>query len=388
MKEKKHYTATICLTHRCNLKCVYCFQKHDSIHKMSFKTAKDCINSIFRNFTTDYDGIEISFIGGEPLLEFDLIKQIFEYTTDILKPQIKYSFFISTNGTILSEDMKKWFRERKDKICLGLSLDGTKETHNDNRSNSFELIDLDFFRRNWQNQNIKMTLSEKSLYNFADNIKYVHSLGFGINGADLSEGFFDWSDEKYLKTLIPQMQELVKFYTKNDNLVKFNRLFDKDLASCATKNKYRRKSCGTGNSIIFFDTDGKTYPCSYITPMTFSQLEIVEILKVDFNNNECFIDEDCYQNCYIYPICNTCAGANYLTNKDLKERDKRKCKIRKLLVLFIADLQAKLIIKNPKIYDDVKLYYTIEAIKKIRELYLEQFEIYFTHKSERTKSDF
>lgn len=376
MKEKNHFTASMCLTHKCNLGCVYCFQKHDSTHEMSLEIAKNCIEWVFNNVSSNYEGVELSFIGGEPLLKFELIKQIVEYTTNCYKPKIKYSFFVSTNGTILNEEMKNWFSEHKDKICLGLSLDGTKETHNSNRSNSFDLIDIDFFRKNWQNQNIKMTLSEKSLYNFAENIKYIHSLGFGINGADLSEGLFDWSGEKYLKILIPQLQELVEFYSENDNLVKFNRLFNMDLATCTTKNKHRRKCCGVGESIVFFDTDGKMYPCSFITPMTFSQTEINEISKVNFVDRECFIDEDCYQNCYIYPICNTCVGANYLTNKNFKERDKRKCKIRKLLTVFIADLQAKLIMKNPKIYDDTKLYHTIEAIKKIREFYLEEFKEY------------
>ena len=68
-------------------------------------------------------------------------------------------------------------------------------------------------------------------------------------------------------------------------------------------------------------------------------------------------------------------GANFLIHKDLKKRDKRKCKIRKLVALFVADLQSKLIIKNPQLYEPTKLYYTIEAIKEIKKLYLKEFEI-------------
>jgi len=89
-----------------------------------------------------------------------------------------------------------------------------------------------------------------------------------------------------------------------------------------------------------------------------------------------FIDDNCFYNCYIYPICPNCLGANYLANRSFKERDKSRCKIHKLISLFIADLQAKRILKNPKIYDDETLYHTIEAIKKIRSLYFSEFEAY------------
>lgn len=374
MVNKEHFTASLCLTHRCNLSCIYCFQRHDKENEMSLEIAKKCIDKVFDVILIDKQdiNIEISLIGGEPLYRFDLIKQLFEYTSQKKIPN-KYVFFISTNGTVLTNTMKDWFIQHKDKFCLGLSLDGTRDVHNKNRSNSFDLIDFNFFLNNWPDQNVKMTLSEHSLYNFAENIKFIHSLGFGINGADLSEGLFDWSDEKYIQILIPQLKELVDFYVSNEHL-KLNKLFDKDLASCAAKEKPRTKCCGVGDNLIFFDTNGEKYPCSFITPMTFPLSEINKISDIDFSNEELFIDEHCYHNCYIYPICDTCAGANYLTNKSFKERDKRKCGIRKLIALFIADLQSKLIIKNPQIYEPIKLYHTIEAIKQIKRLYLDEFK--------------
>jgi hypothetical protein len=66
-----------------------------------------------------------------------------------------------------------------------------------------------------------------------------------------------------------------------------------------------------------------------------------------------------------------------MMNKTFKVRDKSKCRIQKLIALFIADMQAKRIQKNPKWYDDTTLYYTIEAVKKIRALYLDEFKAFF-----------
>ena len=108
--------------------------------------------------------------------------------------------------------------------------------------------------------------------------------------------------------------------------------------------------------------------------MTFSDSQIHELMKVDYKNVDNFIDEDCYNNCYIYPICPTCAGACYLSNNTFKKRTKSRCRTQKLIALFAADIQAKRIIKNPNRYDKDTLYYTINAIKKIKELYMREFE--------------
>ena len=371
-KQQLLFSPSLCLTHNCNLDCIYCYQKHSSNARMSFETAKKSINWIFNNIPKDTNKIEINFIGGEPLLEFNLIKQIFEYTKS-QNPKVNYTFFASTNGTLLTYDIKKWFTTYKDLFCLGLSLDGIREVHNYNRSNSFDFIDIDFFIKTWPQQGVKMTLSEFSLENLAENIIYIHSLGIKeIGGVNLFEGNFDWSNEKYIKALIPQLKKLVDFYLENDTLP-LNQMFNKKLNLCESKEKFKRKYCGVGTGTIFFDVDGTQYPCSFITPMTFSKNELNNIMKTDFKDAINFIDEECFNNCYIYQLCPNCSGANYMANKTFKIRNKSKCKIQKLICLFVADLQAKRIIKNPNKYDKTYLYYTIEAIKKIKQLYYPEF---------------
>lgn len=367
------YAPSVCVTHSCNLNCVYCYQNHDSCQKMSFETARFIVDWVFDHTPINADTVGFDFIGGEPLLEFHLIKEIFEYACS-KKWKIPLNFFATTNGTLLTEDMKAWFSDHKTVFKLGLSIDGTRDTHNHNRSNSFDLIDTEFFLRNWPEQGVKMTLSDYSLSHLAENIKFIHSLGFkNVRGVNLAEGNFDWDDDKYIRILVPQLAELVEFYLENNDLIP-NQMFDKRLNICEAKERERRKWCGIGVGCPFFDVDGKMYPCAYITPMTFSPEEISDIVATDFTNDDAFIDDDCFENCYIYPICPTCSGANYLNNKSFKKRDKRRCRIQKLISLYVADLQAKKILKNPKLYDDNTLYYTIEAIKKIRSLYLHEFQ--------------
>jgi sulfatase maturation enzyme AslB (radical SAM superfamily) len=343
---------------------------------MTINTAKKSIDWIFDNIPDGMSGVEIGFIGGEPLLEFELIKDIISYTCSKQRSE-KFIFYATTNGVLLTEEIKKWCFLHRDCFVLGLSLDGARETHNHNRSNSFDNIDIDFFLKTWPNQGIKMTLSEYSLKHLARNIKYVHSLGFKeINGVNLFEGTFNWGNDDYIKILVPQLKELVAYYVEND-MQPLDQMFDKHINFCEVKDKKKRNWCGIGNGTNFFDVDGQMFPCPFVTPMTFSYVELSTIMTIDFTNADNFIDIDCFNNCYIYPICPTCAGANYFTNKTFKERDKRRCRIQKLIALFIADLQAKRIRKNPHIYDNNTLYHTIEAIKSIRTLYLAEFQKFF-----------
>lgn len=376
VKEKIRFCPSLCVTHNCNLNCVYCYQKHDSNTRMSLETSKKCIDWIFNNIP-DYatDGVEVGFIGGEPLLEFELLKEIVSYTCSKYS-SVSHVFYATTNGSILTDEMKEWFTAHRKCFVLGLSLDGAKETHDANRSNSFDSIDFDFFMRNWTEQGIKMTLSEFSLPRLAENIKFVHSLGFkNIKGVNLAEGEFDWSKDEYIKVLIPQLKDLVDFYVENENLT-LNQMLDKHIYFCEHKSDKSRKWCGIGTGCFFFDTDGKRYPCPFVTPMTFSESELADIVNTDFNNHDNFIDDECVNDCYIYPLCPTCHGSDYLNCKTFSQRDKRRCRIQKLIALFSADLHAKRILKNPKLYDENILYNTIEAIKKIRQLYLPEFEGY------------
>lgn len=367
---RQYYTIPLCLTHRCNLNCVYCFEKHDANHEMTFDTAIKCIGEVCNRVEANAI-IEFILFGGEPLLRFDLIKNIVEYVSKLEVTQ-KIGFFASTNGVLLSEEMKSWFIEHKEKVILGLSLDGTRKSHNYNRSDSFDKIDIDFFKVTWPSQNIKMTVSEKTLMNYAEDVIYLHSLGFGINGGDVCLGKSSWQNRNLLQEFGKQLMRLIDYYSDCE-VRPYNALFDIDIAACASKERVKVKPCGVGDKLYFFDTDGTKFPCTFITPMTFSVEDIENICRVDFKDAEQFTDIDCYSNCFLYPICKRCPAENYLHNHSFKLWNKEKCEFTEVLALAVSEIEAKKILKNPSIYDDTKLYYMIEGIKKIRELYQDKY---------------
>lgn len=368
------YNPTICVTHKCNLSCVYCYQHSHEAKDITSETAKKCIDDIIKSIPDYAKRVCISFIGGEPLLKFDLIKELYDYVYSNYTDD-RIILFATTNGTLLTSDVKKWFYERRNKFVLGLSLDGAKETQDYNRSNSFDKIDIPFFVNTWPNQGPKMTISLKSIESLADDIIFLHRQGFKyINGVNLAEGDFDWSDKRLISILANQLSKLVDFYVDNPQL-RLDQLMGRPIEHCASHPKEHKKVCGIGNNTTFYDIDGKKYPCSYVTPMTFSAEELDSICNTDFTNTSLFVDEECRQACYLYPVCSCCAGANYFVNHTFSKRIKSRCDLVKIIAVYIAELHARRILKNRDLYnDETQLYYLIQAIKEIREKYYTEFK--------------
>lgn len=370
------FSPTLCVTHKCNLKCKYCYQKIRDQSVMNFDTATECIDDIFKSVPENTEKIEISFIGGEPLSEIDLIKNIYDYTLSHYNDN-RVSFFATTNGTLLYDEDKDWFTRHKDKFVLGLSLDGTPNTHNYNRSNSYSMIDIPFFKNTWPNQGPKMTISNTSIDTLAEDIIYIHEIGFtSINGVNFAEGDFKWESDETLLKLSKQLSILLEYYTKNYEM-NLDQMFGKHIEYCSSNNAERSKTCGIGTRTIFYDTDGRKYPCTFVTPLTFSKQELTNMNKIDYYNSENFIDKDCYSNCYIYPVCGSCSGANYLMNHAFNKRVKTRCNMNKLICLYVAELHARRILSHSEMYKDGdQLYFLIDAIKEIRRRYYSEYQKY------------
>lgn len=120
---------TLMLVQGCNLACSYCFGDEGSYcdsGKMSKETAFKAIDYLFEH--SDADKVLITFFGGEPLLAVDLMKEIISYCKTKDK-NVGYS--MTTNGTLLNDDVNKLIVENK--ISTIISIDGDKEKMNKNR---------------------------------------------------------------------------------------------------------------------------------------------------------------------------------------------------------------------------------------------------------------
>lgn len=124
------------VTQCCNLRCSYCpYSANDgsnrlhSNKKMSWELAKASID-YYKERAVDSQKAVICFYGGEPLLEFELIKKCVNYSNQIFKGK-DLSFYITTNGTLIDKSKAKFLNDNDFRVTI--SLDGTKETNDKNR---------------------------------------------------------------------------------------------------------------------------------------------------------------------------------------------------------------------------------------------------------------
>jgi sulfatase maturation enzyme AslB (radical SAM superfamily) len=363
MKNPEHtrFNLSIILTHKCNLKCSYCYENSRNSKAIDVRIAKKIISEYLNK--EDINEVVIDFFGGEPFLEFQHIKEICEWVWS-QNWKNKYIFFATTNGTLVHDEIKDWLRNHKQRFWASLSLDGERESHNTNRSNSFDLIDIPFFYECWASQTVKMTISKETVHNMYDNIVYIHSLGYKITGTNFAEGI-DWENTKFKKIVFEQLEKLCQFYIDNPDVEPVP-LVNMRIFKCEAE-KSRHKWCGCGEQMAAYEINGEKYPCTFFTPMTFSKEQLSFVNKIDWTNAENFIDNNCFENCYLEPVCNSCYGANLLQNGKINVRDKSKCELMKVRAVFSAALAAHKLLQNP--IDNFENYLTTKAIQKINTLY-------------------
>ena len=332
----KKRSLTLIVTERCDLSCVYCYEHNKTAKQMDFETAKQIIDKEL----VDLDKYEysIEFFGGEPFLNFELIKQVVDYVLNNYYG--RYYFFATTNGTQVHGEVQEWLKKYRFAFTAGLSLDGNKIAHDLNRSNSFDKIDLDFFLELYPEQTVKMTISELSLPHLADSIRFLTEKGFLIS-CNLAY-MVDWLSPKNAQVLTEQLEKLIEYYLENPNVPKCNmmdfpiELLAHPLSDKSVVNKY----CGCGTHMMCYDMEGDCYPCQLFSKLSANEKAIKsedfvinEQLKIDNFPSECKV-------CYFQRICQYCLGSNYLSTNDIYKIDMDRCKLYKLIFKANAKLKA------------------------------------------------
>ena len=370
---------TLTLTANCNLSCVYCYEKHDDNKSMSFDTAKYILDSEFEGLKND-DYITIDFFGGEPFLEFELIKKIVSYVREQnIKGRFlpRYRFFATTNGTLIHGEIMNFLKAHKN-FYLGLSLDGTKWMHDTNRCNSFDKIDLDFFVKTYPEQQAKMTISDFTLPYLADGIIFAHNKNFKV-ACNLAYGI-DWRNPKYKKLLIAQLEKLSEFYLDNPSIERTT-ILSRKISSIGylheQPKRIARKWCGTGTAMRTYDTDGKRYPCQFFMPMSCGKEKSSKAWEIDFKDEIPIehLDKKC-QHCILQDCCPTCYGSNYSATGDIYCKDPNLCELEKIIFYANAWLSIQLWGRGQlKDLTDDELSATIFAAKKIIESFESEINI-------------
>ena len=131
--KSKGIIKALCLhvAHTCNLNCEYCFASQGKYHGedalMSFETGKRAIDFLIENSGTRRN-LEVDFFGGEPLMNWEVVKKIVEYAREVEKDKGKnFRFTLTTNGMLIDDEVIEYSNKEMHNVVL--SLDGRKEIH-------------------------------------------------------------------------------------------------------------------------------------------------------------------------------------------------------------------------------------------------------------------
>ncbi|GEM_PF-184337 len=326
------------LSEKCNLNCVYCYEKRKNLNNKTLSA--DFIKDKIRNEMLDDNeckNIWVIFFGGEPLFEFDTIREVVDWFKDTSwsSPAKTCQFMVETNGTLLDDRMKKWFTRNREYVIVSLSLDGTKDAHDRNRCNSYDAVarHIDFFRHNWPKQPVKMTIGPETIDQTYDGVVHIHNLGLYAEFDVLFEDVWGSTDteRQAVRKWAEQLGKLVLFYHAHPKLprpkvlsLRPEQLFDSTMPKSQT-------FCGAGKVVTCFATDGLEYPCFRFTPFIVKEPLFDVFSAPDLDNEQC-------SSCPFERICNTCEGNNYAITGSCFKRTSFHCRFFKVSLLFSAKL--------------------------------------------------
>lgn len=353
-KEKIAYMiAGISITDKCNLNCTYCYQKFKTTKSVSQLTAKQIITRILTTKNI-WENIEFRILGGEPFTEPQLLKDIINWTLNKHWGK-KYLFRISTNGTFLSDDIKRWISKNRKKIHLILSLDGLPDIQNRNRSGSYKKIDLDFFKINWPEQPIKMTVTKESIHKLYESV--IHIMNLGLTASFSLAGGEEWS-ENDLGVFCKEQKRLEEIFS-NCNIT-LPPIYDLNFSRIFNSNDSTRQ-CGIGKNIVVYDIEGKAYPCHLFLPNTLN-INYKDIPVINYFSDDFVLKDGYCNNCVIKNICPTCYAYNFLERGKCNERDHHLCDFFKAIIKSAASIKVQRILKTRNKYLEENIIKEIDAI--------------------------
>ncbi len=331
------------MAHDCNLRCAYCFADKGAYGGdkglMSIEVAKASIDFLLAN-SGNKRNVEVDFFGGEPLLNFKVIKQCVVYAKE---QQKKYSktvhFTITTNGTIFSEEINEFLQEHMDNIVL--SLDG-RQTVNDHLriypsgKGSYDkaVKNIQEIANNRQGKSyfIRGTYTRDNL-DFYEDVKHIYEqLRLKeISIEPVSGGNFTLTDEE-IKIAMIEYERFAKEYAKQDDYRFYHFTLNLYNSPCIYK---RIAACGAGVDYGAVSPDGMIYAChQFVGEDKFVMGNVYDgitnnQLKEVFASNNVFTKDDC-PNCWAKYFCSGGCHANaYYTNGDISKPDRKACTLQK-----------------------------------------------------------
>jgi radical SAM peptide maturase (CXXX-repeat target family) len=338
------HNLTFQTSENCSLCCSYCYQFNKTPMRMSFETAKEFIDHLLNDdygYINRYNSpaIIIEFIGGEPFLEINLTRRIYEYFLrrcyELNHPWFTmHRLSICSNGlAYFNKDVQDFFKDYYQNISFNISIDGNKELHdacrvqpNGEGSYDIDIAALNHYSTHYAaERNSKMTLAPSNIkYLYRSVIDFIDKGMYSINlNCVFEEG---WTSET-ARIEYEQLKMLADYLIENnlDNL--YIAIF-RDRQEYVQNKSYDGNFCGGVGSMIAIRPNGDIYPCIRYMPTSvgdnvkdlkmgsvkdgfIGREENSEVLEMmDQITRRSQTDDICFE----CPLSNTCASCSALSH--------------------------------------------------------------------------
>lgn len=333
LTKRPTYLKALCfnVAHTCNLSCEYCFASQGKYNGdravMSFEVGKRAIDYLLEN-CGHHRNLDIDFFGGEPLMAWNVIKQIVEYArSKEWEYKKKFRFTFTTNGMLLNDEVTEFLN--KEMYNVVLSLDGRKEVHDHLRKTvtgkgSYDHIVPKFQefleKRGEKEYYVRGTYTHNNV-DFTNDIFHIAELGF--DKLSMEPVICDPCEpyaltEKDLPQIYEQYEilahEMLKRSENGNGFTFYHYMLDLSEGPCVQK---RLTGCGSGTEYLAVTPWGELFPChQFVGDQAYSMGNIWDgitnvNLQAQFKQSNCYSKPDC-ADCWAKLYCSGGCPANNL----------------------------------------------------------------------------
>ena len=325
--------AYIMTTNRCNLNCSYCYEKHRT-GDMEWPVMKQLIDQLDSKWDPErkcdnFCDIALTMFGGEPMLNWPIVKQAIEYAQT---KKTRFGFYILTNGTIWTQEIHDFLAQKKKEMCcrlmMQISVDGCERSHNETRKfangkGSYELVQANAkkYHEIFQDLIVRQTIVPENIDHLLEDFCALASMAENISMIPIYEG--DWA-----KALPKAERELDAIFWKyfEEQKVRPNlylSLLNK-VVMRAGDPTYKYKGCHAGKELIGVTTDGNIYPCHrFIAYREMFDYKLGDVWNWIDQEGKNLAEIDCahfsQEKCQACTsrVCNRCYATNRLMGGDI-----------------------------------------------------------------------
>lgn len=337
------------IAHDCNLRCEYCFAAKGDFgcgrKLMPFEVAKSAIDFLIEKSQNRHN-LEVDFFGGEPLMNFSVVKQTVEYARKIEKEKNKnFRFTLTTNGLLLTDEIIEYLNKEMHNVVL--SLDGRKEVNDRLRvrvdgTGCYDAIVPKYQKlvatRDGKDYYVRGTFTTHNL-DFAEDALHIADLGFNQLSIEpvVSDPKLEYSlKEEHLPAAFQEYERLANIILERRRGKKgfnfFHFMVDLNQGPCAIK---RLRGCGCGNEYIAVTPEGDIYPChQFVGEEQFKMGNVLDKtlnmeMKNQFAKTNVYSKDDC-KDCWAKFYCSGgCTANNWQYEHDLSKSHHVSCELEK-----------------------------------------------------------